>query len=249
MSRTVQPGNLVGHDVIDRDGDKIGSIGSVYVADDTGNPEWATVKTGLFGHKESFVPLQGSRLRGDDIVAPVTKDKVSGAPRLDADGHLSSEESQELYRYYGLSEDGGARGAEPGRGREHDAGRTGGDGQESMTRSEERLKVGTEAVESGRVRLRKYVVTEEQRVRVPVRHEEVRVEREPITDGRPGEHRVEEAEQEVTLHAEKPVVRKEAVPVEKVRLGKQTVAEERTVTGEVRKEQIEVTDDARKRRP
>ncbi len=108
-----------------------------------------------------------------------------------------------------------------------------------MTRSEERLKVGTEQVETGRVRLVKHVVTENQQITVPVSHEEVRLEREPITDGRPG-GKLGDAEQEVHLHAEHPVVDKETVPVERVRLTKDTVTEQETVSGEVRKERIDV---------
>lgn len=117
----------------------------------------------------------------------------------------------------------------------------------SMTRSEERLDVGTEQVESGHVRLRKYVVTEEQQVTVPVRHEEVRVETEPITRG-DGKAEIGEAEQDVVLHAEKPVVRKETVPVERARLRTETVTDEQTVSGKVRKEKFEVTDDEGKHR-
>jgi uncharacterized protein (TIGR02271 family) len=78
---------------------------------------------------------------------------------------------------------------------------------------------------------------------VPVSREEVRLEREPITDANAGDAfagaDISEAEHEVTLHAERPVVTTEAVPVERVRLGKETVADEETVSGEVRKEQIE----------
>jgi uncharacterized protein (TIGR02271 family) len=117
----------------------------------------------------------------------------------------------------------------------------------AMTRSEERLNVGTEQVETGHVRLRKYVVTEEQQVTVPVRHEEVRVEREPITRA-DGPAEIGEAEQDVILHAEKPVVRKETMPVERARLRTETVSDEQTVSGKVRKEQFEVTDDDRKPR-
>ena len=116
-----------------------------------------------------------------------------------------------------------------------------------MTRSEEHLNVGTERVEAGRARLRKYVVTEQQTVSVPVSHEEVRVEREPITDENRGDAvdgpAISEEEHEVILHAERPVVATEAVPVERVRLGTETVTEQQQVSGEVRKEQIEVHDD------
>ncbi|MFJ5730968.1 YsnF/AvaK domain-containing protein [Streptomyces paradoxus] len=85
-----------------------------------------------------------------------------------------------------------------------------------MTRSEEEMHVGTERREAGRVRLRKYVVTEEQQRAVPARHEEVRVEREPITDANRGDAMagpdISEAEHEVTLHEEEPVVETRAVP-------------------------------------
>ncbi|WP_157075681.1 YsnF/AvaK domain-containing protein, partial [Janibacter anophelis] len=97
--------------------------------------------------------------------------------------------------------------------------------------------------ETGRARLRKYVVTEEQQTTVPVSREEVRVEREPITDANRGDAldgpSISEEEREVTLHEERPVVEKETVPVERVRLEKDTVTSEEQVGDTVRKEQIE----------
>ncbi len=106
------------------------------------------------------------------------------------------------------------------------------------------MHVGTEEVETGHVRLRKYVVTEEVQQTVPVRHEEVRVVREPITDANRDEAlsgpEISEAEHEVTLHEERPVVETRAVPVERVRLETDEVTEEETVTGQVRKERIEI---------
>jgi uncharacterized protein (TIGR02271 family) len=121
---------------------------------------------------------------------------------------------------------------------------------DAVTRSEEQLRVGTETREAGRARLRKHVVTEQQQVTVPVSREEVRVEREPITDANRGDAydgpAISEEEHEVTLRAERPVVSTEAEAVERVRLGTQTVTEQQTVGGKVRKEQIEVdTDDDR----
>jgi uncharacterized protein (TIGR02271 family) len=119
----------------------------------------------------------------------------------------------------------------------------------AMTRSEERLNVGTETREAGRARLRKHVVTEQQQVSVPVSHEELRVEREPITDANRGDAydgpSISEEEHEVTLRAERPVVSTETEAVERVRLGTETVRSEETVSGEVRKEEIEVDDDVR----
>ena len=121
-----------------------------------------------------------------------------------------------------------------------------------MTRSEEQLRVGTETRQAGKARLRKYVTTEHQQTTVPVSHEEVTLEREPITDANRGDAydgpAISEEEHEVTLHAERPVVDTEAVPVERVRVGKQTVTEQETVGGDVRKEQIEVDDTEQRRR-
>ena len=113
---------------------------------------------------------------------------------------------------------------------------------DAMTRSEERLRVGTDRVEAGRARLRKYVVTDQQTVTVPVTHEEVRVEREPITDANRGDALdgpvLSEEEHEVVLTEERPVVEKETVPVERVRLSKDAVTEDREVTEDVRHEEI-----------
>jgi uncharacterized protein (TIGR02271 family) len=113
----------------------------------------------------------------------------------------------------------------------------------AMTLSEERLNVGTRREEVGRARLRKYVVTENVTQTVPVTREEVRIEREPITDANIGNAldgpAISEEEHEVTLHAERAVVEKEAVPVERVRIDKQTVTDQENVSDTVRKEAVE----------
>ncbi|PAK21921.1 photosystem reaction center subunit H, partial [Streptomyces sp. alain-838] len=141
-------------------------------------------------------------------------------------------------------------------GRREGADRTGMRGDEAMTRSEEQMHVGVERRESGRARLRKYVVTEEVQQTVPVSHEEVRVEREPITDANRGDAlagpEISEAEHEVTLHEERPVVETETVPVERVRMTTEEHTEDEVVRGQVRKERIEAeterfTDDETRR--
>ncbi|HST67549.1 MAG TPA: YsnF/AvaK domain-containing protein, partial [Mycobacteriales bacterium] len=235
-------------------------VAQVYLDDASGEPEWVTVKTGLFGTKESFVPLAASRLDGSDLVVQATKDQVSGAPRVEQDDHISEQEEAEIYRYYGLSGPNGGRdtagtvGRTGGRGTAGTAGydrsaghdTSGPDTDEAMTRSEERLVAGTQQAEVGKARLRKHVVTETETVQVPVSHEEVRLEREPITDAnRDAAYSggdITEEEHEVTLRAEKPVVSTETEAVERVRLGKETVTDTETVSGEVRKEQIEFDD-------
>ncbi|TFV70286.1 DUF2382 domain-containing protein [Blastococcus sp. CT_GayMR19] len=267
---------VIGQDVYDESGEKIGSAAEVYLDDETGQPEWVTVRTGLFGTKESFVPIRNADLTNDGVRVPVSKSQVKDAPKIDTDGHLSPEEEQELYRYYGMGAgtDTGIAGTQTGLAGTQTRTDTGTAGTDTglagtgradtdlnthgtvghdtsgpttdnaMTRSEERLNVGTRSEEVGRARLRKFVVTENVTETVPVTREEVRIEREPITDANVGNAldgpAISEEEHEVTLHAERPVVEKEAVPVERVRLDKDTVTEQATVTEGLRKEEIEV---------
>lgn len=89
-----------GGNVVGQDGEKLGRISGLYV-DDTDGPTWVTVKTGLFGLKESFVPVQEASVRGDDLVVPYTKDQVSDAPRIDPEGQLEPSEEERLYQHYG----------------------------------------------------------------------------------------------------------------------------------------------------
>ncbi len=302
-------------DVLSTTGDKIGSIGQVYVDDTTGEPSWVTAKTGLFGTSESFVPLEGATVDGSDIVVNFDKDTVKDAPRMDADGSLSPEEEDTLYSYYGLSSAGSDYGnrdsndvvteqtpattttagtagyaTDDHAGHEHDVDHQHGDyaddhnkagglvdkvkdkldgdhdddssnrhgtvghdtsgptTDDAMTLSEERVNVGTETRESGRARLRKYVVTENVTQTVPVSREEVRLEREPITDGNVGAANagpdISEEEHEVVLHEERPVVEKDVVATERVRLNTETVTDQATVNETVRKEEVDTDVDS-----
>ena len=274
--------SLSGTTAYDRDGDKLGKVGSVYYDDQTNEPTWVTVNTGLFGMNESFVPVQGADVSSDRLTLAYDKATIKDAPNVSEDGHLSPQEEENLYRHYGVNYGGGNGNGYDG---DRTAGRTTGvtesatttggrhgltgdardtdrDGvyddaegsvgrdtsgpttDRAMTRSEEQLRVGTESREAGRARLRKHVVTEQQQVTVPVSHEEVTLEREAITDANRGDAydgpAISEEEHEVTLHAERPVVDTEAVAVERVKLGKETVTQNETVRGEVRKEEIEL---------
>jgi uncharacterized protein (TIGR02271 family) len=247
-----------GATMVDRDGDKVGTIESIYVDDQTGEPEWALVNTGLFGTRSTFVPIAQATARGDQVQVPYEKQLVKDAPNMDPDGHLSEQEEHELWRHYGLEYGGYAAAGTTG---DTDTARattyedrdtvgrdvSGPTTDDAMTRSEEELQVGTQTRERGRARLRKQVTTEQQTVTVPVQREEVRVEREPISDANldaaTSGPAISEEEHEVTLHEEEPVVDKRAVPKERVRLDTETVTDERQVSEEVRKEQIEVEGD------
>jgi uncharacterized protein (TIGR02271 family) len=240
-----------GRTMVGSDGEKIGKISEIYDDPQTGRPEWATVSSGLFGTKSNFVPLAGASAAGEDVRVQVTKDQVKDAPGVEADGELSEQEETRLFEHYGVpyTQEGSttAKG-QPNGGRSGQSAREGSDTSgpttdDAMTRSEEELRVGTRQTESGRARLRKYVVTENVTKTVPVSHEEVRIEREPITDANREQATsgadISEEEHEVVLHAEEPVVEKQTVAKERVRMGTETVSEDREVSEEVRKEQIE----------
>jgi len=266
---TYDPTQLQGTTAIGSDGDKIGAVRQVYVNDATNEPEWVTVSTGLFGTKDSFAPLTASRLDGDSLVLAVTKDAVKGAPNIDDDGHTGDDEQTALYDYYSGHLGGGAPQGYDDQQQERYAGRSDDPGLddrdrsgdlgtgEPMTRSEEQLRVGTENVETSRVRIRKYVVTENVAQTVPVSHEEVRIERVPLSEdaatggklrtGTGTGSDMGETEQVVTLHAERPVVAKETVPVEQIRVRTETVTGQETVNDEVRKERIDVDDSTNER--
>lgn len=138
-----------GGKVIGSDGEKIGSIGQLYADDDTGEPTWVAVDTGLFGASQSFVPVEGARIQGDDLVVPYTKDFVTDGPRVESDRHLEPEEEDRLYAHY-----------------ERDGRRTYSEARADaadMIRSEEPLNVDTDAQATGRSSLRKNVTAEEVR--------------------------------------------------------------------------------------
>jgi len=264
-----------GQDLYDNDGDKIGKIEEIYLDAETDQPEWAVVTTGLFGTKQTFVPIGDATQSGGTVRVPFEKSTVKDAPNIDADGRLSQEEERALYQHYGreYSDFQGAGGSgvldtnrdsdsdrdrDLTTGRDRDTtGEVGGPGHDTsgpntddaITRSEEELRVGTTERETGRVRLKKYVVEDEVTETVPVRREEVRVEREPITDANIGDATsgpdLSEEEHEVVLHEEEVVADKRTVPKERVRLEKDVETSEETVSETVRSERIDVDDSRR----
>jgi uncharacterized protein (TIGR02271 family) len=239
---------LTGAPVHGSDGAKLGKIDGIYFDNDTDRPAWAAVKSGLFGGHVSLVPLGQSNWDGTTLTVPFDKDALQNAPHHDPDAAINESDEAELYRHYGMTDmqqsaasDGRRdRAGEPGvQGRDTSGPTT----DQAMTRSEERLHVGTEQRETGRARLRKYIVTENVSTTVPVSHEEVTLEREPITDANRGDALsgadLTEETHEVTLTEQRAVTSKETVPVERVRLGTETITEHQQVDETIRKEQID----------
>jgi uncharacterized protein (TIGR02271 family) len=236
----------VGTDAYDVNDDKIGTIDAIYYDDQTGRPEWMAVRTGFFGLNVSFAPIAGGTVRDGKVHVPYTKDQVKDAPNIDLEeAMLTSAEEQRLFRHYGFAWDAQSYGVGERFDSEYDVVaqplRPESSQVAETTRSEEQLRVDTEKVATGKARLRKYVVTEQQNVTVPVTREEVRVEREPITNGEADD--IGDDEAEITTYAERPVVSTEKVAKERVRLEKDVVEDTETVSGEVRKERIEVEGD------
>ncbi|WP_125107938.1 DUF2382 domain-containing protein [Gulosibacter massiliensis] len=236
-------------DVYDSEGGKVGSVGQVYVDDQTQEPKFVTVNMGLFGTKETFIPFSATNYSPEGLKVPFTKAYIKDAPNIDVDGHLSVEEEHRLWDYYSTDTGTGTgrHGTDTGR-TGTDAGGRGADAGDAakMVAHEERLKVGTQEREAGQVRLRKRVRTEHQTVEVPVQREELVVDREKV-DPNSAEARsagtidgAGQQEETVTLREERPVVDKETVVTEKVNVGKRTVQDTETVSDEVRKEEIDV---------
>ncbi|MDQ3503195.1 MAG: PRC and DUF2382 domain-containing protein [Actinomycetota bacterium] len=234
--------NLAGLTVYGLNEEKIGKVADVYQSTEGSDGTFVTVSTGLFGSSASFIPLSDARVEGDKLVVPYDKELVKDAPRVEDDEELTAPEEDRLHQHYSNASTQSAPPPPPAAGSGHDT--SGPNTDDAMTRSEERLQVGTQQVESGRARLRKYVTTSTETVQVPVKKETLSVEREPMTDANAGQAMdgpaISEEEHEVVLTEERPVVAKEAVPVERVRVGKQVETEQATVSEGVRQEQIDL---------
>jgi len=263
--------SLVGNTMVGQGGHKIGRIVDVYESTDGAEGTFVTASTGHVAGAASFVPLSKATLQGNQVVVSYAKDLVEDAPRVEADLELTSTEEDRLYRHYGLAAapvttaTAGRHEGETAIPRSTDRNDGDGDGvfddvkdtavgrdtsglttDDAMTRSEERLQVGVQTREAGRARLRKRIVSETVSQTVPVSHQSATVVREPVTaedmptatDG----PALSEQEHEVVLLDELPVVVRQTVPVERVRLDTETTTEQTTVNEQVRKEQIEVDD-------
>lgn len=227
---------MTGDVVVDDDGREVGRVVEVYL-DHSGLPAWAAVDIEPAGGHRTAVPLADAEFMGNRLRIPHHKAVVDAAPRLEADqGRLLPAQAAELAGHYGVQTSTS--------GRPDDAAPT---TAAALTRSAEQLRVSTEWVGTERVRLRKVVVTEQVTVTVPVSHEEIRVEREPMDAEGAGGPLPAPAEpgtqHEFVLHAQRPVVTTEVVPVERVRVSTAVVSGQTTVTESLREERVEADTD------
>ncbi len=233
---TIRDDQLIGASVIGSDGRVVGAVEAVFHDDVDRTPRWVQIKA---GKGLQFVPLAGSNITSRGLQVPFDAQKIVNEPSLTVGKHMSPAQEEELCRYFNLDVPAQARRA-PGAG---DAAAQADTSQESIVLTEERIAVSKEVAESGRVKLHKHVETKPVEQAVQVWHEEYEIERMPITPGSPVSGPIAESDLEMTLHEERPVVQKETVPFEQVRLSAKRVTENKVVRGEVARERVEVETD------
>jgi uncharacterized protein (TIGR02271 family) len=216
-----------GQPVMDSAGQQIGKVEEIFVDDQSGQPEWVGIGTGFLGTKRVLVPVQGASMSDGGLTVGYDTEKVKGSPDIDGD-HISEQTEQELYAYYGL---GGAPQPQP-LGQSNEGG--------TVTRHEEELAVGTQSVETGHARLRKWVESEPVEMNVELQRETARITREQIDQPASGDAEFSEEEIDVPLHAEQPVVAKQTVAKERIGIETDVETEQATVTDEVRKEHVDL---------
>lgn len=253
-----------GHDLVDRDGVKAGSIVDLYVDEQTEQPTWGLVRTGLLGSRQTLVPLDQATVPlavmvsgAGSVQVPFESAAILDAPSVAVGEEISEATAVALRRYYGLGDP-----AAPAEGHHDpsdieplDAGAAAPPAETpaatapasaepsgTMIRSEEELRVRLRR-RARRVRIKRYVVTDYVTTTIPVRREELRLEEALVDEAsRTAPPALPGDSWEMVLHQEEPVVSKRVVARERVRLRVQTVTEQRRISGEVRKERIEVDD-------
>lgn len=213
-------------DVLDADGRRLGRLQHVYDSDrSTGEPTWVTVDDDRSDRPVRLVPLRGARLDGAELRLAYPGGLIDSAPDVSVGEVVDSRKEGRLRAHYGLNADAGNPGV-------------------VITRSEERMVVGTAVEAIERIVVHKYIVTEEVTHTFTLRREEVRVEHQPLSGavvppGTTGPAFTDEVE-EIVLYAEEPVFSTRVVPREVVRVSKHTVTEQQTVSADLAREQIDL---------
>jgi uncharacterized protein (TIGR02271 family) len=248
QSRNKQPSRekrfeqYVKFDVVDNHDYWVGKVHCVWGSHDGDDVLFLGVRTGwlALGHTH-VVPAQGTEVNEEmeTIKLPYSEDFVKEAPVFDCDMEMSERIEQEVNAYYGSAPHAqstapakktSARPASPRRGPD----------EVRMKLREEQLKVGKREVEAGGVRLRKVVRTEIVQQPVEIKHEELVVEHVPPGECQPAGKNLGEQETYIPLHREEPVIEKEVRTRDEVRVRRIVRKELETVSGEVRREDVEV---------
>ncbi len=239
---------FAGYTVYDNAGSKIGKVDDLFL-DENDQPEYVGVKMGFLGTSSTLIPMEIATTdeSAGTITVSTDKETAKNGPAFDDDREITPEYENEVRSYYGL---GAAQGSgsydtyeEPHTESHSEVTH---DDELRVQRSEEELRAGTREREAGSVKVRKRVRTDRERIEVPVKHEEVSVERVPVS-GEATEAQIGEDEVSVPVTEEEVVVDKRAVAKEEVRLRKEVVEGTEVVEEDVRREEIDVEDDTTRR--
>jgi uncharacterized protein (TIGR02271 family) len=246
-----------GYTVYDQAGEKIGKVDDLFL-NESDSPEYIGVKMGLLGTRSTLIPFQMTRVNDEQQVIEVSKDKetVKNGHTFDDDREITPEFEDEVYSYYGLqrsssTEESGAHEsyyAEETTQTMGVADRTdlADEDELRVQRTEEELAAGTREREAGQLKVRKRVRTDRESIEVPTRHEEVTVERVPV-EGEASEAEIGDDEVVVPVTEEEVVVDKRAVAKEEIRIRKDVVEDTEVVEEDVRREEIDIEDETKRR--
>jgi len=247
-----------GYTVYDQHYEKIGNVDDLFL-DESDHPEYLGVKMGLLGTRTTLIPFEMVRVNDTRQTIKVAADKetLRNGPTFDDERGITPEFEKEVYSYYGLqrastTEESPTYGAYYP---EQSTQTTGvanpttdmsNEDEVRVQRTEEELRVGTRERNAGSIRVRKRVRTDREHIEVPTRHEEISVERVPLS-GEASEAQIGEDEVVVPVTEEEVVVHKRPVVKEEVRIRKNVVEETEVVEEDVRREEVEVEDETERR--
>ena len=238
---------FAGYEVYDPNGEKIGKVDDLFV-DESDQPEYIGVKMGFLGTSSTLIPwdvVSNVDDEGGRIELSVDKDTAKNGPAFDDDREITTEFENQVYSYYGLQR--ASTTEEPGAYEAYQGTETTDEDELRVQRTEEELAAGTREREAGALNVRKRVRTDREHIEVPTRHEEVTVERVPVSEGTATEAQIGEDEVSIPVTEEEVVVEKRPVAKEEVRIRKDVVEDTEVVEEDVRREEVEVDDQTERR--
>jgi uncharacterized protein (TIGR02271 family) len=231
-----------GYTVYDQHYEKLGKVDDLFV-DEHYSPEYIGVKMGFLGTRTTLIPFEMARVNDERQLIEVAEDKetVKNGPTFDDEREITPEFENEVYSYYGLQRPSTIEQSIQTTG-VTDPTDVSYEDEVRVQRIEEELRVGTRERKAGAIRVRKRVRTDREHIEVPTRHEEISVERVPLS-GEASEAEIGEGEVVVPVTEEEVVVHKRPVVKEEVRIRKDVVEDTEVVEEDVRREEVEVEND------
>jgi hypothetical protein len=214
--------NFEGMNLYDNNGEKIGTFEDLYLDDESEQPKWATVSSGLFGLKQHYVPLTGVTRHEDGYKTPYAKEVILSAPSIDADEYLAANEEERLYTHYSMDK---AR-DQVGASQTNDA---------DMTRSNQTPREDGKEHAAGHMRLRKYVVISKTQVAVPV-EEVADTELSADADNATAGLKLSKDEQEAVLRSEQSTTSQNTMSQERAKTSRNNTLRQQPAFGEVQNE-------------